>query len=86
MAEKNRTCSRVRQQSDVEFLIPAGTNCMVRKLGSKEWTEYVSKADVVTYGFLWRNEYCYGFLVEDWEVKVNNGDWCCALRPDTPSF
>ena len=57
------------------YNIPAGTECHVRRIGETTWSPHRTRREVYVVGYIWRNEYVHGFLVEGWELKVANGRW-----------
>jgi hypothetical protein len=54
------------------YVIPAGTECHVRLLGTKPWMAHTTKTKVEAWEYTWRNATHHGFACLGWELKVRN--------------
>jgi hypothetical protein len=71
-----RGTARIEAKERLEgtwYRIVAGTQCHVRKVGTKPWKPHTTKTSIECQGFLWRNQNHYGFEHSEFEVKVKVG-------------
>lgn len=76
-------CKRVREQiaetqearaeKAALYAIPVGTRCHVRKEGESQWARHTTRKEVVCRGYVWRNDFCWGFRFAGYEIKVKTG-------------
>ncbi len=57
------------------YVVPAGTDCDVRRLRTKPWRRHTTKREIVCHGFLWRNQTHYGLAQGEYEVRVSVKDF-----------
>ncbi len=72
-AEDRRTDLLERIPLASEYRIPAGTLVRLRRPGAAAWEKLHRTArDVVADRIHWQGEGCTSFVVDGWEVKVQN--------------
>lgn len=67
--------AEVERDRTATYLIRAGTDMHVRRLGSKPWVKHRSHKNIDCIGFLWRNESHWGFIYDGYEIKLRVGQF-----------